>query len=128
MTWQKVIGAKTQKEAQFKVAGDSATPEDLGMEPTHGQAAEMYVNGLFLELEAKNGNQYEFGVTSDGTVDIHEMAEDIVTALDEDMEVWADIDFDGGDAGNDGRVLYWAAGAPWNGGDVKDDYGIYEGV
>jgi len=124
MTWQKVTGAKTSKEASFKVADGSATPEEMGMEPSHGQAADIELQGLFLELEPKSGDTYEFSVTKDATVDIHDMAEDIVAALEDGTEVWVDVDFDSNGSG--GRVLYWATGAPWDGGEVHDNYGITE--
>ena len=124
MTWQKVTGAKTSKEASFKVAEDAASPEEMGIEPSHGQPAEIELEGLFLELEPKSGDTYEFSVTKDATVDIHDMAEDIVAALEDGADVWVDVDFDSN--GGDGRVLYWAAGAPWDSGDIKDGYGIVE--
>jgi hypothetical protein len=126
MTWQKVISAKASKEAQFQVAGDSPTPHEMGMDEANGQAADVHLEGLFLKLEAKGGNQYEFGVAADATIDIHDMAADIVDAIADGKDVWVNVDFDAN--GGDGRVLYWADGAPWRGGDVKDDYGLSEGI
>lgn len=126
MTWQKVIAARGSEEAQFEIAADESTPEELGMEETHGQAADLHVDGLYLTLEAKSGNQYDFGVVEDATVDIYTMAEDIIDALAEGKDVWAEIDFDGNNGR--GRVEFWADGAPWEGGDVKDNYGLLQGV
>ena len=128
MTWQKVTGAKTRQEAEFKVAGGSRNPKELGMEPVEGNSepADVYVLGLFLELEPKSGDAYRFSVTDDATVDFHAMAEDIVAALDEGEEIWVDVDFDAN--ADRGRVLYWASGAPWDGGEVHDDYGIERGI
>jgi hypothetical protein len=125
MTWQKVNACKDSKEASFKIADGQPTPDEMGMEPAHGQAAEINLKGLFLELESKSGNVYDFNVAEDMTVDFLDMAEDIMAALADDAEVWVDVDFDAN--GGDGRVLYWAEGAPWDGGEVHDDYGIMDG-
>lgn len=124
MTWQKVKTVQT--EAQLKIKADGGDAVEVpnatwGDRPTY-------------ELENKSGDVYEFtsysqslANTSAGTAGVGEtrngntaMAEDIAEALADGAEVWVDVDFDGG------YVKYWAEGAPWDGGDVRDNYGIEE--
>lgn len=122
MTWQKVVAAKTSKEAQFAVAEDAPAPEEMGIEPaTDQQAADVRLEGCWLTLESKDGGTYEFGSHERQPADQVEMAPDIVEALEDGKDVWAEVNFDGG------YVEYWADGAPWDGGDVKDNYGLLEG-
>jgi len=125
MTWQKVVSAADSKEGSFKVTRGESTPEEMDVEKVRNEAATINVEGLYLELESKSGNVYDFAVFSDASVDTQEMAADIIDALAADEDVWAAVDFDAN--GGDGRVLYWATGEPWDGGEVHDDYGISEG-
>jgi len=125
MTWQKVTAVQTEADLKIKHSGGTA------VEVSNAAWADRPT----YELENKSGETYEFTSYSEimknfdrrhdkpgGKSDVingnTQMAEDIAEALADGSEVWVDVDFD------NGYVMYWATGAPWDGGTVHDDYGI----
>lgn len=117
MTWQKVIAVKGSKEAKFRVV-DGKTPDEVdGMEPSNSPSGEIEISGLFLLLESSSGNQYQYSMTMQPEY-AREMAEDMSEVIEEG-DIWAKVSFEG-----ENRVMYWAKGAPWENGEIHDDYGF----
>lgn len=110
MTWQKVKAVQANADLEIQIGDDA-----------HEVANAQWGDRPTYTLEKKNGDTWELTSFTHSIDDNVQLAKDVAEALTDSEDVWVNVEF-----GNETYVSFWAEGAPWDGGEVHDDYGIMD--